>query len=179
VDINTLIERCIVTADSFVWSGNDWSADGSYALTSEWYYWMLEGSEEHSDFKEIISLQLATGKRVQLTDNELMDFEARLSPDESKIVYISGLHTQGYQIMLMNSDGSNNTTIVDTLALYNTIRWSPAGDKIAYNKSDKLAGYAKYEPGSDIFVHDMISGETKQITNFAVDSIPITVQDWK
>lgn len=179
VNIHSRIERQIVISDSFRWASVDWSADGSYVLASEQYYWFNEEGKHSSSDLEVVSLQLSNKERFQLTDNDVMDFGAQLSPDESKIAYISGRYTQGYQIKLMNSDGSGKSTLIDTLAGYNTIRWSPDGDKIAYNKWDKLEGYCKYAKGTDLFVLDMISGETKQLTNFAADSIVVTVQDWK
>jgi Tol biopolymer transport system component len=148
-------------------------------MTTEQYYWINEeGKQEVSD-QEVVLLQLFNGERLQLTDTDMMDFEPRWSPDESKIVYISGRYTWGYQIKLMNSDGTGKTTLVDTLAGYNTLRWSPDGDKIAFNKWAKLEGDYNYAKGSDIFVLDLNSGAINKLTNFESDSIFVTVQDWK
>jgi Tol biopolymer transport system component len=179
VNIHTLNERLVLKADSLCWANADWSADGNYVLTNEQYYWYNEeGKQEVSD-QEVVLLQLSNGERLQLTDTDMMDAGARWSPDESKIVYISGRYTLGYQIKLMDSDGSGEETLVDTLAGYNTTRWSPIGDKIAFAKKEKLEGYAQYAKGSDIFVLDIISGTVEQLTHFASDSIIVYVQDWK
>jgi len=179
VNVHSLYERQVIKADSFSWSGSDWSTDGNYVLTHEQYYWIDEEGKQRNSDQEVVLLKMSTKDKLQLTDTDAMDFGAQLSPDDSKIVYISGKYGSGYQIKLMNADGSDKSTLVDTLAAYNTIRWSPDGDKIAYNKRDKLDGYVNYAEGSDIFVIDVNSGEIKQLTNFAADSIIVYVQDWK
>jgi Tol biopolymer transport system component len=179
VNVNTLSERQVVKADSFVWVNADWSADGNYILTSEMYLWINEdGKLDNSDL-EVVLIQISNKERQLLTDTDVMDSGGRWSPDESKIAYISGRYTQGSQIKLMNSDGTGKTTLVDTVAQYNTLHWSPDGDKIAFNKVEKLEGYCKYARGSDLFVLDINSGAIKQLTNFAADSIQVYVQDWK
>jgi Tol biopolymer transport system component len=179
VNVNTLSEKQVVKADSFVWVNADWSADGNYILTSEMYLWINEdGKLDNSDL-EVVLIQISNKERQLLTDTDVMDSGGRWSPDESKIAYISGRYTWGYQIKLMNSDGTGKTTLVDTLAGYNTIHWSPRGDKIAFNKHDKLEGYCKYTKGSDLFVLDINSGAIKQLTDFTADSINVYVQDWK
>jgi dipeptidyl aminopeptidase/acylaminoacyl peptidase len=179
VNINTLSERVIVKADSIIWVNADWSADGNYILTSEMYLWINEaGKLENSDL-EVVLIQISDKERQLLTDTDVMDSGAQWSPDESKIAYISGIYTQGYQIKLMNNDGTDKTTLVDTLAGFNTLHWSPDGDKIAFNMVKKLEGYSKYARGSDLFVVDINCAAIKQLTNFATDSIHVYVQDWK
>jgi Tol biopolymer transport system component len=179
VNINTLDERLVLKADSLCWANADWSADGNYILTNEEYYWYNDDGKQEVSDKEVVLLQLSNGERLQITDTDVMDSGARWSPDESKIVYISGRYTLGYQIKIMNSDGSGKTVLVETLAGYNTILWSPSGDKIAFNKHDKLEGYCNYTEGSDLFILDLNSGVIQQLTNFEADSINVYVQDWK
>ncbi len=179
INVHTLSERIVLGADpSYWWGGIDWSADGQYILTDEEYPSVNEEGEGYYTDREIIQLQLNGGDKIHLTDNDIQDGGAQWSPDESKIVYISGNYTTGTQIKLMNSDGSGNETLVDSLALYNTVCWSPDGAKIAYNKSE-MEGYAKYEEGSDIYVLNIDSGTVKQLTNYADESIIVYVQDWK
>jgi len=179
INVHTLSKRIALIAEPpYWWGAVDWSWDGQYILTDEEYPSVDEEGEGYYTDREIIQLQLHGGDKIQLTDNDVQDGGAQWSPDETKIVYISGFYTTGSQIKLMNSDGSGEETLVDSLALYNTVCWSPDGDKIAYNKSE-MEGYAKYAEGSDIFVIDMISREAEQLTNFAADSIIVYVQDWK
>jgi Tol biopolymer transport system component len=179
VKINNLKERLVFKSDSLLWTGPDWSANGEYALATERYIWYDEEGKWNQDDAEVVLIQLSNKKKLSFTDNDLNDFEPQWSPDESRIAYISGRYTWGYQIKLMNSDGSSKTVLIDTLAGYNTLRWSPDGDKIAFNKWAKLEGDYKYAKGSDIFVLDINSGAINQLTNFESDSIFVTVHDWK
>jgi len=179
INVNTLLERLALKADEFSsWGNADWSSDGKYIITQEELYWYNDEGKLTSSDREVVLLKLFNGERIQLTDNDVNDGGAHWSPDESKIVYTSGNYTTCIQIKLMNSDGSGEETLVDTLALYSSSCWSPGGDKIAYSKSE-MEGYAKYARGSDIFVIDIVSGEVEQLTNFAADSIIVYVQDWK
>ncbi len=180
INVQTSVERLALKADtSFWWGGaSDWSSDGQYLLTDEEYLYINEqGENEYSD-REIIIIQLSDGEKIQLTDNDVQDGGGKWSPDESQIIYVSGKYTSGYQIKLMKSDGSDIETLVDTLASFGSVCWSPKGDKIAYSKSE-MEGYAKYAQGSDIYVLDLNSGKVDQLTNFAADSVIVSIQDWK
>jgi Tol biopolymer transport system component len=180
INVRTLNERLVLSADSFFWwSEADWSSDGQYILTNEEYPYINEEGEGDYTDREIVQIRLSNGEKIQLTDNDVQDGGARWSPDESQIVYASGSYVSGHQVKLINSDGTGEITILDTLASYGSFAWSPIGDKIAFTKRKKLEGWINYEEGSDIFVYDMISGEVEQLTNFAVDSIHVYVQDWK
>jgi Tol biopolymer transport system component len=179
VNINTLTERLVLESDESIWANADWSSDGQYILTNEEYvYTNGEGDRVYSD-REVVIIHLADGAKIQLTDTNIMDGEARWSPEESKIVYISGKYVTGNQIKLMSYDGSCKEILVDTLALYRSPRWSPDGERIAYSKQEKLDGFANYGPVSDIFVLDLANSEIKQITNFANESTIVHVQDWR
>ena len=179
VNFNTLDERLVLKADDLYWANADWSADGNYILTNEQYYWYNEDDKMEVSDQEVVLLQLSNGERIQLTDTDVMDAGAQWSPDESKIAYISGRYTLGAQIMIMNSDGSGKTALVETLALYNALHWSPNGDKIVFSKHDKLEGYSKYTKGSELFILDLNSGAINQLTHFESDSINVYLQDWK
>ncbi len=170
LNINTLEENVILIADNVLWLGPDWSANGENVMFSE--------SSPDKDLKVTV-LQLSNNDYLRLAESESMDFGARWSGDESKIAYISGRYGPGYKIMQMENDGSNKTVIVDTLAGYNNIVWSPNDDKITFSRQKKLEREYKYAEGSDIIMMDIGTGETKQLTNFAADSVLVTVQDWK
>jgi Tol biopolymer transport system component len=179
VNINTSEERLVLESNEYIWANADWSYDGQYILTNEEYvYTNGEGERVYSD-REVVMIHLDDGVKVQLTDTDIMDGDAHWSPEESKIVYISGRYTTGNQIKLMSYDGSFKEVLVDTLALYRSPRWSPDGERIAYSKQDKLDGTIKYSAVSDIFVLDISSREIKQITNFENEYNIVHVQDWK
>lgn len=178
-NINTLEERLVLKGEIYEWANADWSHDEKYILTQERYYWINDDGKSEVSDQEIVLLQLSNGEKRQLTDTEVMDAGPHWSPDDSKIVYITGKWGYGYQINLMDRDGSNKTTIVDSTALYTSLCWSPSGDRIAFNMSEKLEGSAKYAKDSDIYIYDIYSGGVTRLTNFAADSIKVTVQDWK
>jgi Tol biopolymer transport system component len=180
INVNTKSEKSVLKADAFTsWGSADWSSDGKYILTQEELYWYNDEGKLASSDREVVLLQISDGERIQLTNTDTHDGGAQWSPDESKIAYMSGNYIMGSQIKLMNSDGSGDEILVDTLARYVTIRWSPNGDKIAFAKKKKLEGYDNYEEGSDIYVLDIISGTVERLTNFAADSIIVYIQDWK
>jgi len=180
IDLNSRFERMVLKEESpYWWSGADWSSDSRYILTNEEYLYVNDGGKNAYSDREIIQLKIHNGEKIQLTDNDVQDGGAQWSPDESRIVYISGNYTTGSQIKLMNSDGSSNTTLVDSVASYNSICWSPDGGKVAFNMRKKLEGWAKYAEGSDIFVVDINSGVVEKLTNFSAESINVYVQDWK
>jgi Tol biopolymer transport system component len=79
----------------------------------------------------------------------------------------------------MNSDGSGKTTVLETIAGYNTIRWSPDGDKIVFNKREKLEVTYNYTKGSNLFILDINSGAITQLTHFDSDSNDVFAHDWK
>jgi Tol biopolymer transport system component len=172
IDIDGTNEQHVVVADSFNWYVSDWSVNGEYILVNE-------QDEQLISDPEVVLLELSKKKRTPLTNNNVRDLGGKWSPDESQIVYISGMYTAGYQIIIMNSDGSNNLIMVEALELYDSVYWSPQGDEIAFSRTKKLDGYAKYARGNDLFVLNLNSGEIRQLTKFAEDSISVYVQDWK
>ena len=178
--MNTKLERLALKADaSTSWGGADWSSDGKYILTQEGLYWYNDEGKLASSDREVVLLRISDTERIQLTNTDTNDGGAQWSADESRIAYISGNYVVGSQIKQMNSDGSGEEVLVDTLARYVTVRWSPDGDKIAFAKMKKLDGYNSYEEGSDIFVLDILSGTVERLTNFAADSVIVYIQDWK
>jgi Tol biopolymer transport system component len=177
INISTMSEFLVLQGDDMgSWGRADWSSDGKYLLTEE-----DRGSENelYRRNDDIVLLDIFTAKRTYLTDSDMMEFAAQWSPDESEIAYTSGRLEPGYQIKLMNSDGSSKTTLVDTLARYNSLCWSPDCKKIVFNKHDKLEQASDYAKGSDLFVLDINSSAITQLTHFNADSVRVSVQDWK
>ncbi len=166
INVNTMVEFLVLMADEGdSWGHPDWSSDGKYILTEN----------NH----EIVLLEISTKERTYLTDNAMMDFEPRWCPDESEIAFISGGYWTGYQIKLMNSNGNNEITLVDTLARYNSLCWSPDGKKMVFNKHEKREQASGYAKGSDLFVLDINSNSITQLTHFNADSVWVSAQDWQ
>jgi Tol biopolymer transport system component len=171
-DINKRIDEKIMESDSVLWGLCDWSHDGKYILTS--------GVDDNSD-SEILLYRIQDKRKTILTDNEspIHDQTPTWSPDESQIAYVSGTYRDGYQLMLMNADGSDKEVVVDTLARYGRPVWSPRGDEIIYVKSKKLENWYEYARGSDIYILYLNSRETNKLTFSGEDSVGYHVYDWK
>jgi dipeptidyl aminopeptidase/acylaminoacyl peptidase len=71
---------------------------------------------------------------VPLTATEQTEFEPDWSPDQTRIVYRSGINSND-EIWRMNADGTGVTNISNTgAAVEEHPVWSPAGDRIAFVK---------------------------------------------
>ncbi len=71
----------------------------------------------------------------KLTNNTDDDIYPASSPDGSKIAFVRDNSTAGTSILVMNSDGSAQTTLVTSSATneYGQLAWSPDGTKIAFH----------------------------------------------
>ena len=174
----TISEICSINPDGTdfqIVASNDYASDGTHGG-----YHDAKWSPNKSRIVITVgSKMMDVSPSLWLMDNEGRLLSQLTSADESRIAYISGNYVVGSQIKQMNSDGSGEEVLVDTLARYVTVRWSPDGDKIAFAKMKKLDGYNSYEEGSDIFVLDILSGTVERLTNFAADSVIVYIQDWK
>lgn len=77
----------------------------------------------------------ADGRRqTRLTTDPAHDGSAVWSPDGSKIAFISSRRGVGFEIYLMNADGSNQRPLRADSPVYTTtpFEWSPDGTRLAY-----------------------------------------------
>ena len=75
----------------------------------------------------------------RLTNNEARDERPFMSPDRSKIVFMSN-RDGNYDIYTMAADGSGQTRLTNTLGLEIFPAWSPDGTKIAYASKFRAGG---------------------------------------
>ena len=92
------------------------------------------------------------------------DYDPRLSPDSGKIVFermvdASNIHG-GYDLYIMNSDGSNITAITETAWTQGMASWSHSGDKLAYI----VAGIGE-EGKYDIYTIKLDGPDMKSLTS--------------
>lgn len=90
----------------------------------------------------------ANGKRqTRLTDDAGDDVSAQWSPRGDQIAFLSNRRGHGYEIYLMNADGSNQRPLRDASPVIPfSFEWSPEGARIAYSD------------GSDVYVVEVTSG---------------------
>ncbi|HEY0320053.1 MAG TPA: S8 family serine peptidase [Pyrinomonadaceae bacterium] len=126
-----------------------WSPDGSKVLTNS------DGQ------MRIISVD--NGNQVTIGGD--LGYEARFSPDGTKILYDNALGNS--QLWVMNTDGSNRTQLTNITGSKVAARWSPDGKKIAF------ANYGVPTTAtSEIYVMNADGSGLTRITTGAFDSLP-------
>lgn len=111
----------------------------------------------------LYSMDINTKEEVNLTnitDPNLLAGDPSISPDGSKILYSVTEESGNYQtdVWSMNVDGSNQVNITQTTDMNeNEAVWA-SNSKIVYQRYNDTTN-------SDLFIHDINSGEKTNITN--------------
>jgi N-acetylneuraminic acid mutarotase len=71
---------------------------------------------------------------VRLTQNSALDLDPALSPDKSKVVFMSN-RTGNFEIYVMNANGTGVIQITNNSAFDGFASWSPDGSKIAFKST--------------------------------------------
>ncbi len=86
---------------------------------------------------ELYFVNFKTGSRIRLTDNEVRDGGAKVSPNDSLIVYSSFTGTD-WDLFIMNADGSNKRNLTNDERFFNNwAAWSPDGSAIIFQASNE------------------------------------------
>ena len=85
---------------------------------------------------DIFAINLATGRRIKLTDDPAIDTAPSFSPDGSKIVFESD-RGGSQQIYVMEANGGSPRRISFGDGRYATPVWSPRGDLVAFTKINR------------------------------------------
>ena len=101
-----------------------WSPDGKQ---------LVYVSRETKGIHNIFIIDLATGAKRRLTENNVYNVSPAWSPDAKKIVYSSNVGG-GYDIWLMNADGGNKKRLTTSPELEINPTWSPDGKLIAFTR---------------------------------------------
>ncbi|MBN1407875.1 MAG: PD40 domain-containing protein [Calditrichaceae bacterium] len=133
-----------------------------HGVEEHWPSWSLDGSmilyESYADASSepngttIINANLyfananGSGDAVRITNQLFYDGDPSWSPDGSKVVFvhaqvdtISGnLYSTGYQIWMMDANGSNWVKLSSVGANNTHPRWSPDGAKIVYHSDEGI-----------------------------------------
>ncbi len=109
----------------------DWGVNGETLLISS--FGIAEATVEDN---ELYFLDLEDGSLLRLTDNEVNDSGARLSPDGLKIVYSSFTGTD-WDLFVMDADGGNKRNLTNDDKPFTSLpAWSPDGARIVFTSSD-------------------------------------------
>jgi Tol biopolymer transport system component len=91
---------------------------------------------------ELYRADLATGHVVRLTNHPHVDYLSRYSPDGRQISFlrsrrpwVSFREVDGWDLMVMNADGSNQRRLVEQA--YHAV-WTPDGRSITYTRDNKV-----------------------------------------
>lgn len=146
-----------------------------------WYYpdWSANGRLAFQRHGEIWVANADGSGQVQLTQTERVSVTPAWSPDGRRIVFATSIIMEQLTgaLWMMNADGSDLHQIVDMPGEESHPRWSPDGTKIAF--SVYSVEYVNSYPISDIFIHDLTSQTTKQVTTFGTVMAPSWSPDGK
>jgi Tol biopolymer transport system component len=101
-------------------------------------------------------------EQTRLTNNPAIEEDPNLSPDGTKILFISFRDGNG-EIYVMNADGTEQTRLTNSGANEQGVDWSPDGTKIVFVRTEEI--YVMNADGSNTI---------KLTNNIVVDSLP----DW-
>lgn len=100
-----------------------------------------QGSDNYVN--EIYTMDADGKRQVRLTYNEVDDASPVWSPQGDRIAFLSFRNESGYDIYLMNPDGSGERPLRDAdhggPLLTNNIEWSPDGTKLMYAVGGKIS----------------------------------------
>jgi TolB protein len=124
VDINNGYENRILKSFDRVGKVTP-SPDGSKLL-------FVRFRTELMDSSDLWLTSIDGGDQKILTRDAGLQYDPEWSPDESKIVYVSGHGYQTHELYLMDSDGKNKKRLTENKALDLLPAFSPDGRRIAY-----------------------------------------------
>ena len=187
ININTLNEETLLFAETGPPGSNSGYIyqlldilpdDNTKLILNEYYSYQDSTGKQTKTDNELLIYDVLNNTKQYLTDNDLEEGRAKISPDGSLIAYSTcnvGSPSNNLFLMRSNGDSLRQLTFGST-DVYLFFTWSPNGRKIACSKSDQSKGYNPY---SDIFIIDIQTGVVNRLTNTAQDSISNAVMDWK
>lgn len=122
---------------------------------------------------EVYSMNSDGSSQTRLTFSRAVDTQASLSPDRTKVVFVSTRDNQYGDIYVMKSDGTGVTRLTNSPGLSQRPSWSPDGTKIAFHSTRDAADptatqfYSNYE----IYTMNADGSNVKRITNNAVGDL--------
>jgi len=149
--------------------------DNTKLILNEYYTYRDTTDKQTKDDDELLIYDVLHNIKQYLTDNDLEEGWAKISPDGNFIAYSMSKNSYN-NLYLMTSNGDSIRQLTSsTRDVYLFFTWSPDGRKIACSISDQSKGYNPYR---DIFIIDVQSGIVDTLTNTAQDSVYNNVMDW-
>jgi len=161
----------------------DDSVSGEYLFGYEAFTFIDTNGKQSVSNTKIVRIDLKTGEKIFLTENEFPDFAPRLSNKGNKLAYyhqeykerssfkrITNLH-------ILNSDDQNSQKITNFTSFnlaYPHIAWSPDSNFLGFSKIDQIN---KLNTIGDIYTVDINTGLITQLTNTI--NINEMIMDWK
>ena len=127
------------------------------------------------DILDLFAIDVDGTNLRQLTNDSAAEYQARWSPDGTRIVFDSVPDDGKWNIYLMNADGSGRRRLTDDKANYSRPVWAPDGTRIAFNSDLHQTG----RRAGGIFVMDLDGGNLRQLTGLPGDDIVSAAHaDW-
>jgi len=128
-----------------------WSSDGTKLLFQS----------DRTDAWQIFELTIATGDIRKISDETSNDIDPQYTPDNLSIVFRSFRSGDNSVIYRMNADGLDIQPLSDPAGYAKDHGISPQGDYIAYTSN--------IDGDNDIYVYEMASKLTRQVTDSIED----------
>ena len=154
----------------------EWSNDGSQLLGQEMIFY--DDTTRPYNMGEIV-LFTPEGKVTEyLTNNDRPDPWASFSPSCDSVAIVSGVFRQR-DIYILDLNTRDITNLTNNPDHYMNVIWSPDGKEIAYTKKF-FEGFC-HELGTDVFIINVNTGESRRLTYTVEDSIRVytSVIDWR
>lgn len=101
----------------------DWSYDEKYIIYASY----------RGGVYNILRMNADGTNLIELTDSSTNDFSPVFSPFGTQIAFLRQVSNTQARIMLMNPDGSNKHFVSPPILYIDDIRWSPRGDRFAFD----------------------------------------------
>ena len=163
-------ERVLVETENRTRHATDWSKDGTKILITETYIYYDSSGTLSADNPEIAILDTTTKEIEYLTENEVQDYLPRWSPDESKILFVSGFYKEA-NIFILDLKDKTKRNLTENPGSYQDPIWSPDGSKIIYSKQIDDSG------DMDIYLLNLNNMVKKNLS--VNDSVSNYAVDWK
>jgi Tol biopolymer transport system component len=143
--------------------GPRWSANGERVVFTREY-----GGGESS--REIAIIGADGAGLTRLTTNGTIDEDPHLSPDGTRIVFVSQ-RDGNRELYVMNADGSNQLRLTNSAGLEGSPSWSPDGTRIAYvsNASGSDEAWVMNADGTGAVRLTSVSGTANQLVRWSPD----------
>ncbi len=173
LDLESKIETNVRANPAFDDYVGDWSFEENVLLI-----WSDDTTDNPGSDDELYFLNIEDGSVVRLTDNEVHDTNARLSPDGSKIVYSTFTGTD-WDLFIMDTNGGNKRNLTNDDKVFNdSPAWSPDGTKIVFSASDGpgLGGALSIQ---NIYLINIDGTGLQQLTNASEKEQINRTPDWR